>query len=444
MKTSASHIAKIVTVIAGFSVSTCAFAKIDLLEAYQFATKYDAKLQQAQLRYQQVQQLENQARAALLPSIDLKATAGYTTLDQRSKSASPDVEGDYTTVGTAVTLYQPIFNQTVFSGLTQTEVTIQQAATSYELAQLDLMVRTTQAYLQVLAAEDDQALVNAEKRAVQRQLEQNEKRFEVGLIAITDVEETRARRDQIIANEIAAINELENAKEALFELTGKPIADIKSLSPSFLPAPPANTDVNYWVGLAQKANKEIQTAALGVEVASAAIDVEKSSHYPTVDLTGQYGIEDRSNDINTGAETTSGNLQLTLTIPLYRGGSVSSKVKEARLAYQEAQALYDETFRRVTRQTRNALRNVMAGISQTKALDTALNSTKISLEATEAGFDVGTRTAVQLLDAQRAVYLAQRNYQAARYQFLISRLNLALLTGQLTLEDIQRINANLQ
>jgi len=335
----------------------------------------------------------------------------------------------------AIGLTQPVYNRASQVQQRLAEETIKQADTDFNNAQNDLILRVAQGYFGVLAAIDNLTFATAEKNAFARQLEQANRRFEVGLATITDVYDAQARFDGAVSSEIDAINKLANARELLRQLTGQDYAQLNLLSERMPLALPNPNDPEQWVRMALDNNLTLRSAGFGVEQARENIQLQKAGHYPSLDLNANRA------DVDTAfTRTISSQVNLQLTIPLYSGGAVSSRSRQAAYNYEASRQNLENLQRDAVRTVRNAYRGQETSISQIKALDQTRVSTRSALEATQAGYEVGTRTIVDVLNAERNVYLAEREYAAARYSYIANFLVLKQAAGQLSEEDMVEIN----
>jgi outer membrane protein len=416
----------------------------DLMSVYQLAVQNDPQLQVAKEQLQAARESKSLARSQLLPTIGVGATYDSVKRDLKTlNGTSVDSSSSYKEKGLGLSLTQPIFRRDRFLQLEQADSTIAQAEAQYASSQIDLMVRSTTAYFDILSAEDDLRVAKAEREATGRQLEQAQQRFDVGLIAITDVHEAQAAFDAARASEIAAENSLDNAWEALFEIIGpQPKSDLAKLGEDLLLKPPAPNDLQAWSDTAQQQNFGILAANANLESLRKEVDVSKSGHYPTLDLVGGYNIS--RSDSDTATEADLGSIGLSLEVPIYTGGAVSAQTRQARANYRAAQQSVDQTRRAVNRQVRDAYRGVLSTISQVEALKAATISAQSALESTQAGYDVGTRTIVDVLNVQRNLFSSQRDYLNSRYGYILNGLSLKSAAGTLSEEDLQRVNAWLE
>lgn len=442
----------------------------DLIEVYQRALQNDPLIREADANRLASRESKPQALAALLPQ--LNANGQYSRFDEDSSRTtlfadpaipdSPLVPRPITSVSDidarqyAIELRQTVFRWDQWSALKQADAQVAQAEADYQAAQQDLIQRTAQRYFAVLAAQDTVDAAEATLEAFSRQLEQADKRFEVGLIAITDVQEARAAHDQAAAAVIQAKRTLATAGELLRELTGEsfqslstPIEDLPLKSPD-----PENEE--QWVAAALEQNLGIISARLATDIAKQDVRIARSGHFPTLDLVASrsdlnYGGDNVSRNAigeatNSPADqtNTTDTIGIQVTVPIYSGGATSSRVRQRVYLHRAARERLERANRETERATRDAYLSIMSEISRVKALKQALESSKTALQATEAGFEVGTRTTVDVLLARRQLFDAQTNYSRSRYDYLLNVLSLQLATGTLKQEDLQDINGNLK
>ncbi|MFM8332331.1 MAG: TolC family outer membrane protein, partial [Candidatus Methylumidiphilus sp.] len=338
----------------------------------------------------------------------------------------------------SVDLRQSVFAWDNWVALKRADRQVAQAEADYAAAQQSLILRVSEAYFNVLAAQDAVNSQQSALEAISRQLEQAEKRFEVGLIAITDVDAAQAGYDQSRANEIKAENDLNNAREAMREIVGEFEGTISSLAPEIPLDPPQPADIEAWNQRAQESNLTIIAAQNQSELAQKGIDLQFAGHLPTLDLVGTAGFTDnnRPNGIRTEVQI----ISMQLNMPLFQGGLVNSKVRQAREQYLAAQENLDVQRRAANKQVKIAYRGITTSISQTAALKSAVASAQSALDATEAGFEVGTRTMIDVLLVQSKLYQAKQNYAKARYDYITNSLSLKQAAGVLMREDVELVN----
>ncbi|MCG7946439.1 MAG: TolC family outer membrane protein [Candidatus Thiodiazotropha taylori] len=416
----------------------------DLMSVYRLALENDPQLQAAKEQLNSARESKSLARSQLLPTIGLGATYDAVRSDVKTlQGTSVDDTSTYRESGLGLNLTQPIYRRDRLVQLEQSDSTIAQAEADFASAEIDLMVRSTTAYFDILSAEDDLRVANAEREATGRQLEQAQQRFDVGLIAITDVHEAKAAYDAARASEIAAENSLDNAWEALFEIIGpKAKSDLAKLGDGLLLNPPVPNSLTDWSDTAQQQNYSIIAARSNLKVLEQEIDVSKSGHYPTLDLVGGYSINRSDSDRATEADTAK--IGLSLEVPIYTGGAVSASTRQSQANYRAAQQSLDQTRRGVNRQVRDAFRGVLSTISQVEALKAATVSAQSALESTQAGYEVGTRTIVDVLNVQRNLFSSQRDYLNSRYGYILNGLALKSAAGTLSESDLETVNGWLE
>ncbi|GAB4349923.1 MAG: TolC family outer membrane protein [Immundisolibacter sp.] len=414
----------------------------DLLAVYQQAVRNDAQLQAAAAARDAAHELKPQAFSFVLPNVQASAETAKNTLRTQSTSfVTPSGRTEFNSHFWQLQLVQPLFNWQLIAGLGQADALVRQADNQYAFAEQELMLRTADRYFGVLSAIDNLAFAEAEKAAIGRQLEQAKQRFDVGLIAITDIHEAQARYDLTVAQEIDARKRVANAMEALREVTGTGYEALAPLAENLPLQPPAGEDVEVWVEQGVEQNPLVAAAREAVEAARKEIERQRAGHYPTLDVRATY-LNSSANASRFGAgldnEDTIYTLQLNL--PLFQGGRTSSLVRQAQKQFLETQQRLEQQRRSTSRETRDAYLGVNVAISRVKALAQALVSNQSALEATELGYRVGTRTSVDVLDAERELYRAKRDLASARYEYVLNVLRLEMAAGRLDVEDLQRVN----
>lgn len=410
---------------------------LDLAEVYDIAQEQDVQLKIIASQLESARQTLPQAVSANRPQVNIGASAQY-------QDSSNELLGDdtQTTLGYNLSLQQNLYNGEINATIAAAEANVEQFEADYEAARQDLMVRVTEAYFNILSAQDTLEFAEAEKNAIGRQLEQAQKRFEVGLIAITDVKEAQASFDLSVSQEIIARNALDNAREALQVIIGQPLFEpIAVLGDKVDLTIPEPASAAAWVELAKKNSLALTSARATLKAASENRNIAKSGRKPTVNLTASYqdatNDSDNSGDFDTDALT----VGVQLNYPLYTGGRVGAAIEQAEADYLTALNNLSLQQRLVGQQTSTAYLAVVSGIGQVNALRQALVSTTAALEATEAGFDVGTRTSVDVLNSLRETYRSRRDYASSRYDYLTNTLRLKQAAGILKQDDMAAINA---
>lgn len=413
----------------------------DLLRVYDLAAQNDATIQAARYGRDAAVEARPQARAALLPQLTGSYNYGYATTDGTFTQNGVEIPIDNygTDDSLSVTLNQSIFSLENWRRLQQASSQVALAQATFRSAEQNLALRVAEAYFGVLGARDNLRSSQAEKAAVERQLEQARKRFEVGLSAITDVQEAQARYDLTVATELQAQQTLAAAREALAEITKIKPGEVASLQEDIpLPAPdPDNAD--RWVEYALEGNLDLLAARLNYDIAARGVQVARAGHLPTLGLQGQYqDYTSESGSFPQDAEGTS--ITLGVTVPIFSGGATQSGVRQAVATREQRRAQQEGSARLIERNTRDAYQGVVTGASKVKAYKQAVVSSTTALEASETGLEVGARTAVDVLNAQQQLYAAQRTYLQSRYDYLLSVLRLKAAAGRLAIADLAEID----
>lgn len=429
----------------------------DLLEAYEMARQSDPVLSASESRSLATGEGVVQSRAALLPQLDGSVSWSRTETDSTGSQAfgavvqpPSETSSENTSRGWAVNLRQSLYDHGNYTRLSAARARAAQAEADYKAAQDELVVRVATAYFNVLTAIETLASSRAEERSVKRQLDQAEKRLEVGLAPITDVHEARARFDTARANAIAAANALDDAREALAEITGTEMGNLKGLDEGYKPTDPSDLIAQDWVAVAMENNPSLLARELAVTAAEKDIATARSGHLPSLGLTASYsdGNGYGQNDVfaplpgNTSFDNTSQSTRVgvTLNVPLFAGGATQSGVRQAVHNRDAAADQLEQQRRAVVRQTRNAQRSLGAGSAEVEARRLSVVSAQAAYEASEAGLEVGTRTIVDVLITQQSLFQAQREYARARHDFLVNTLRLKQAAGTIALADLQEVN----
>lgn len=421
------------------AAAPAAFGAQDLVTVYQQAAQSDPQLKAAEAAYRAALEAKPQARAGLLPEIGANAGVSRNRYDNANAPNSSGTVRSWT-----LDLQQMIYRRDRFVQLKQADASIGQADAQYASARQNLIVRVAQGYFGVLSAADNVTFAQSEKAAIGRQLEQARKRFEVGMIAITDVHEAKAAYDSAAAKEIAARNALANAKESLREITGAYYDNLAQLGQQMPLVSPQPKKMEAWTKTAEDQNLQLKASEYATQVAKEGVDLQRSGHYPTLDLTASYGYYKGSFSGFAQADRYNGSIGLQLNVPIYQGGGVNSRIRQAMQQYYQARDNQEVQRRATLRETRDAYRGVLTGISQVQALHQAVISNESALEATQAGFEVGTRTIVDVLLAESNLYGAKRDYAQSRYDYILNSLKLKQAAGTLSVDDIKQINGWLQ
>jgi outer membrane protein len=413
----------------------------DLMEIYNMAVQQDPDLQAAQATRDASLEAEPIARSALLPFVALTGDANYT--DRHVNSSSTGLGDDsFSSAAAAVQLTQPLYRKDRLIQLEQAKDQVAQASVDYTTAEQDLILRVAQGYFGVLSAYDTLSFVQSDKKAIARQLDQAKQRFEVGLIAITGVHEAQARFDQARADEIAAENALDTSIEVLLRIIGERPETLAVLKRDVPFTPPDPASLDEWSDTALQNNPSIVSARYDMDIAKKNIEFQDAGDSLAVDLVASYGFNGSNAEF--GSDTRDGVIGVQLNLPLYTGGGVQASTRQARHQYQAAQDRLEERRRAIRAQVRDAYRGVLASISRVDALEATQVSAQSALEATEAGFEVGTRTLVDVLNSQRDMFRAMRDLAQSRYDYILNTLALFQAAGTLAQDDLQRVNGWLE
>ncbi|VAW78947.1 Outer membrane channel TolC (OpmH) [hydrothermal vent metagenome] len=413
----------------------------DLLTVYDTAARNNPTISAAAASLAATREDRPQAMAGLLPNI----SAGGTLRRKRFKNINPSQSANYSTDKLAsITLTQPLFRYDSWIALKQANSTIAAAEADYSAAQQVLIVDAAERYFAILGAQDNLEFAEAEKSAISRQLDEAKQRFEVGLIAITDVKAAQARYDISVSQQILAVSELEGTRDALRELSGEYFENIFQLRKNLQLTRPEPDSAEHWVERAKQQNLQVLSAQASSEAARQEMRRQRAGHLPTLDLNASASYQ----DVNFGGiaqiERQDSEIGLQLNIPIYQGGLTNSRTRQTRRLFEQATQNLQQAVRAAELETRNAWRGIRTDIAQVNALGESLESTRVAVEAEEAGFEVGTRTIVDVLNAQREHYLARLNYARARYQYVLDQLRLKRAAGILSREDLVEINLALQ
>lgn len=410
----------------------------DLAQIYNQAKENDPQLLRAAATKDAAFEAVNSSQSSLLPQINL--TAGY----NMTRSDNDSNEQDALNAG--ISLSQELYQRSSWVSLDIAEKSARQADSTYAAEQQGVILRVAQAYFDVLRANDNLEFVRSEKAAVGRQLEQTKQRFDVGLSAITDVHDAQAQYDSVLANEVLTENQLVNSYEDLRVITGQSHTQLSVLDTERFSASPSEQSSDILIDEAQQKNLSLLASRISADIAKDNISLASSGHMPSLTFDASYGYTDISNTNSPRTDYDSNDLKagINLIVPIYTGGNTSSLTSQAEFQYVAASQALEETYREVTKNVRAFNNNINASIGALKAYEQTVISAKSALEATEAGFDVGTRTIVDVLDSTRRLYDANRNLANARYDYILSVLQLKQAVGTLSEQDIMDINTGLK
>jgi outer membrane protein len=415
----------------------------DLQETFRAAQANDPVFAAARAAQQAGQEKLSQGRSTLLPSVNINANSTFNDVNVTYLGTSPFPGGNYryNSSGAGVTLVQPLFRQQNWVAYTSGELQALQAEAQFKLAEQDLILRVAQTYFDVLIAQDSLQLVVAQKEAISEQLEQAKRNFEVGSATITDTLEAQARFDLTSAQEIAAQNNLEVRRRALQQMINTMPQQLNALGAEFKLESPQPADMEKWVDDAQMNSLQLAIAKAGAELAEKDVARNRGGHYPTLDLVANYSKNyANGGTFGVGSETENTSVGVQLNVPLFQGGVVNSRWREAEANHERAKQELENARRGVATQTRQAYLGVVSGIAQVQALQQALASSESALKASKLGQEVGVRTNLDVLNAQQQMFSTRRDLYQAQYNYLVSQLSLKAAVGSLGEEDLGRVN----
>ncbi len=433
----------------GWATSLPTPAKTDLVTVYKQAAKNNADIAAARADYQARREVVPQARAGLLPNLSAGANYG----DTRTELDSPSNTLSRSGLVYQANLSQPLFRADRWFQLQAAEATSEQAALELSATEQSLILQSAETYFAVLRAQDTLASTRAEEAAFKRQLDQANERFDVGLSDKTDVLEAQAGFDTARANRILAERAVDDAFEALVALTNRSYTAVEGIVHTLPVLAPTPNDAKSWVDTAAAQNLNLQASFFAVDAAEENLRQRKAGHAPTLDAVASYqkGDNDSLGFTNSAASpTTYGgdvsqrSIGLQLNIPLYSGGLTSSQVREAYQRLGQTEQLRESLRRQVVQNTRNLFRAVNTDVETVQARRQSIISNQSALEATEIGYQVGTRNIVDVLDAQRQLYSAVRNYNDARYDYILNNLRLKQAAGTLSPADLEALDSFLK
>jgi outer membrane protein len=446
-----------------FALLPSAAGAEDLMQTYHLARAGDPQFSAAESSRDIAKEGAVQASAALLPQIGLSASYG------RSRSSGPSTqtqfdpatgqpirvagesESDTRNRSVGVDGTQVLFDFGALSRVRSQNALGRASDFTLEAAGDTLITRTSAAYFNVLIAAETLAAAQAQEAALKKQFDFADKRMEVGLAPITDVHEARAQYDSARANTIVTRNELEDAYQALAEITGTPVRNLKSLPDDFKPAMPDEQDADAWVSTALASNPSLQGLKEQVSSADADVNTARAGHMPTLYLNGSYGRSATwgdstftstsfSSTLPASSESRGSSVGVTLSVPIFSGGATRSRVRQALAQRDVSVDEFEQHKRAVVRSTRNAYQSLLAGVSEVEARRLALVSARAAYEASQVGLEVGTRTVLDVLNNQNTLFNAQRDFARAKYNFLQSRLSLEQSAGTLDAADVKDVN----
>ncbi|HEY9031002.1 MAG TPA: TolC family outer membrane protein [Kangiella sp.] len=439
--------------LSGFTAN----ANTDLMDVYQDALNNDPQYKISDANLRATEQGVRINRSSLLPQVSASATKGRSDNDYSGQgldgSPSDPFNNSVDSTTYRVQLSQSLFDWSLWVALEQAEMRVRAAELNHAANLQDLMIRTAQAYFIVLSAEEVLAATRSEKEALQNQLDMTREQFESGLSTATDYLDAQANYDQAQVSELQSENEYNNAKETLREITGQYYAELEATDNSITLMPPNPENIDDWMRAAREANLNLKAKQFEVRVAREEVKRNRSGHYPTADLSVSYSDQETETDRFfpiQNIEQNTLNMQdgyqagITVTIPLFSGFRTSAQTEQAKQNYLRTTHELDQSDRLVQKNARMAYTNLQTAIKSFEANKRAYESSSSSLESTQEGYQAGTRNIVDVLVATRSTYSSQRNMIRAKYDYLISSLQLKAAAGTLTEKDLEIVNSWLE
>ena len=418
----------------------------DLLSIYREAQVQDSTYAGAKAQYVGAQEKLPQARALLLPSINATAGTNYNNLNtQFDNQAFVSGQRDFFDYNYGLKINQPLYRPLNDATYAQAKVQVRQAETQLAAASQELMTRVAQGYFDVLLARFNLSTILSQKTAVARQLEQAKRNFIVGTATITDSRDAQARYDLVVAQQLVGENDVEVKTRTLEQIVGKPVGRLAGLRTPVNLNPPQPADMGAWVEQAYQSSLLVAIAQQSVEIAAQEIKKADAGHYPTLDAVGSLSdFNANSSSAGIGSDVKSLVVGVQLNVPLYQGGGISSRVREAVAGQERARQDLESARRSAALQTRQAYLGVTSGLGQIQALRQAVDSTRLQLESTKLGQEVGVRTEVDVLNAEQQLAAASRDLAQAVYNTILNQLKLKSAVGKLAEADLADVNVLLK
>ena len=414
----------------------------DLMQVYRAAQQNDPSFAAAQATLEAGQEKLPQGRAGLLPSVNLSANTIWNENDF-SFPSTPGLNGKphFNSNGYQLALSQPLFRWQNWVAYDQSKIQVAQAEANFAQARQDLILRVSQAYFDIIYAIENLKAVRANKSAISQQLESAKKNFEVGTATITDSQEAQARFDLAMAQEITAESDLEVRRRALESIIGKEPGLLATTRKDAMLTPPQPSDMNQWVAAAEKDSITVQIQQAVADIAVREIDKQRAGHYPTLDLVANVGTSKSFGSTAYGmVDTNFQNIGVQLNIPLFQGGLVASRQREAAANSNAARSSLEAARRGAALSTRQNYLGVVNGLAQVRALKAALISSQSALESNKLGYEVGVRINIDVLNAENQVYVTRRDLAKSVLDTLMSQLKLKAAVGALGEDDVAQIN----
>ncbi len=432
------------TALAALLVTPGAWA-LDLAQAYDAAVKYDATYASAKAALVAARERNIQADALTLPTVGLSGGASLNRVESKT-GPTPNLTANYNSTSLGISGSMPLYRPGNIASQSQARAAEKIAQATFVAARQDLVTRVAQAYFDVLASQDSLLSIQVQKKAVSEQLAQAKREFEVGTKTIVDTNEAQARYDQIIALEAVAQSDLSIKRSALAQLTGVETDTLNGLVAKPTLQLPQPAKIEEWLTAAEQGNPSVVIYGYNLEIASKDIERNKAGGMPTLDLVSTIGANHASNGVGTGGYGTTGksaSIGVQLNWPLYAGGSINAKIREAIANEDKARSDLDGAKRAATQGARQSYLGVQFGIAQVKALEAAEVSANTQLSSTKLGYQVGVRINLDVLNAEQQLANTRRDLAKARYDTLMAGLRLKSAAGTLTEDDLKAVNAYL-
>lgn len=419
------------------SVGAAQAEVVTLKRTYELAQKNDPQWSAIRNQYQSNRQVLDQSRSGLLPQVKLSGAYSYEEMEADGYGSN-----SYDKQGYALTAVQPLFRLENWHTWKRGQALDSQFTADYQRSQEDFYLRVVSLYFDVLRTKANLSFRKSEEQAISRQLEQSKQRFEVGLVAITDVHEAQAAYDSALSARISAESELFVSLRVLETLTGEKIDDVADLNETLPIVPPEPLDMNQWIEKSLANNSNLQSATLAATAAEEDYKTKRAGHAPTLDLVGSHAYNSTGAPLNftmpniETPDTTVNTISLQVEVPLYSGGLTSAKQRQSKYQSLAAQDNQHLARRQVIQEATTYYQLVVANVSQVNARKQSALSAKVALDATQAGYEAGTRTIVDVLAAQRSLFQAQRDYINARFDYVLNALRLKQVAGMLTEQEL--------
>lgn len=433
------------TVVGGLVLGLAAGSALaeDLMTVYRDALQQDPVFASAKSQYAATKEKLPQGRALFLPNVNFTANGTYnnTNINYNGNTTLPQGTLSYPSWGVGLNLTQPLYRPQNNSVYDEAQIQVAQAESQLAFSGQDLMQRVAQAYFDVLLSEYNLVTVRAQKAATAEQLAQAKRNFVVGTATITDTNDAQARFDLANAQEVAALNDLEVKNRALSAIIGKYPGALAGITWPLTLTPPDPADINAWVEQALGSSLQVEIQKTALEIANREIQKARLGHHPTLDAVASYS-DTKANSSAQGfaSEIRQGQIGIQFNMPLYSGGIVDSRVREAYANKTKTEQDLENSKRQATLATQQSYLGVTSGLAQVRALEQALRSSEVSLESTKLGRDVGVRTQVDVLNAQQQVANARKDLANALYTTILAQLKLKQAVGRLTVEDLNGVN----